>query len=146
MNMLHDDAFRASIDTRLNSLRQDSRAQWGKMSPDQMLWHVNQFLAGALGEGSMAPTKMPLPLPIMRFMLLYLPWPKSAPTNPSALARDHYDFEAERTRCRELISRFARKPLTEPWPVDPNWGAAGGAFASKLQARHLDHHLRQFGA
>jgi hypothetical protein len=44
-----------------------------------------------------------------------------------------------------LIARFTAKPLTDKWPADPTWGDSGGAFASKLQARHLDHHFRQFG-
>ncbi|MDH4043589.1 MAG: hypothetical protein OEY20_06565 [Gemmatimonadota bacterium] len=146
MPLLHDPAVRSAIETRLSTLRQDSPRQWGSMNPDQMLWHVNEFLAAALGEGSMPSQKTPLPLPLMRFMLLYLPWPKSAPTNTGAVAKGNHDFEAERARCRGLIAKFTSRPLNAAWPVDPTWGAAGGKFASRLQAKHLDHHLRQFGA
>lgn len=145
MPLLHDPAVRRSIETRLDRLRPDAARRWGTMSVDQMLWHVNQFLGAALGDGCMEVSKPPLPLPIMRFMLLHLPWPKSSPTNPSARSLSTYDFEAERARCRELIARFTSKPVNDTWPVDPTWGDAGGSFASKLQARHLDHHLRQFG-
>lgn len=116
------------------------------MTPDQMLWHVNEFLAAALGEGTMPRQKTPLPLPIMRFVLLYMPWPRSAPTNRGAVAQGPYDFEAERSRCLALIATFTSRPVTGPWPVDPTWGAVSGTFASRLQAKHLDHHLRQFGA
>jgi hypothetical protein len=45
-----------------------------------------------------------------RFMLLYLPWPKGAPTNRSAVAGESRDFDAERARCRELTGRFASRP------------------------------------
>lgn len=90
--------------------------------------------------------EMPMPLPIMRFFVLYMPWPKNAPTHPSALARVTHDLEAEKQRCLALLDRFVSKPLDEPWPEDPAWGKAGGRFASKLQARHFDHHLKQFDA
>ena len=48
--MLHESRFRASIETRLKALRPESPRQWGTMTVGQMLWHVNQFLAAALGE------------------------------------------------------------------------------------------------
>jgi hypothetical protein len=146
MPMLHDPAFRATIAARLEALRPDSSRQWGSMTVDQMLWHLNQFLASALGEGDLPVQKSPIPLPLMRFMVLYMPWPKSAPTNRGAVANTRYGFEAEQARCRALIDRFAKRPLDGPWPVDPSFGKVSGRFASKLQARHLDHHLRQFNA
>ena len=146
MPMLHDPAFRASIETRLNALRPDASRRWGTMTPDQMLWHVNQFLASALGEGSLPAQKTPLPRPLMRFLLLYMPWPKSAPTNLGAVPQGQHDFEAERARCKTLIERFASRPLDGAWPPDPTFGAVRGRFASKLQAKHLDHHFRQFSA
>lgn len=145
MRMLHDPAVRGAMEARLGSLRADSEPRWGAMSVDQMLWHVNQFLGAALGDGCLEPQKSPLPLPVMRFLVLHLPMPRSAPTNRSAVATMRYDFEAERARCRGLIARFVNKPLTDAWPADPTWGTAGGRFASRMQARHLDHHLRQFG-
>ena len=146
MPILHDPAFRSSIEKRLDALRPDSPRRWGTMTTDQMLWHVNQFLESALGEGSMPAQKSPLPLPLLRFMLLYMPWPKGAPTNRAAMAKGEHDFEVERERCRGLIDRFTSRALDGAWPVDPTFGAVSGTFASKLQAKHLDHHLRQFGA
>ena len=145
MRMLHDATVRSSLDTRLDRLRADAPPQWGRMSADQMLWHVNQFLGAALGDDCLKPQRMPLPLPLMRFLILRVPMPRSAPTNTSAVATDHHDFEAERARCHALIARFASKPLTDAWPVDPTWGACSGRFSSRILARHLDHHLRQFG-
>jgi hypothetical protein len=116
------------------------------MSVDQMLWHVNQFLGASLGECSLPEQKAPIPAPLLRFFLLYMPWPKSAPTNKGAVAREQYDFETERARCRGLIERFSKKPIDGDWPVDASFGKVTGSFASKLQAKHLDHHFRQFGA
>jgi hypothetical protein len=146
VRMLHDPAIRSALETRLNALTPDSPRRWGRMTSDQMLWHVNQFLTFSLGDGSPAPPKSTLFSPVMRFFLIYMPWPKGAPTNPKARATERYDFAVERARCLALIDRFVKKPLDEPWPVDPSFGKATGKFASGLQARHLDHHFRQFGA
>lgn len=146
MPMLHDPAVRRALEARLDALRPDSPRAWGSMTVDQMLWHVNQFLAASLGEGSLAAQKSRIPAPIMKFFLLYMPWPRSAPTNRSAVARSQYDLEAERARCKELIARFVARPVAGEWPVDPSFGPVSGKFASKLQAKHLDHHFRQFNA
>jgi hypothetical protein len=115
------------------------------MSVDQMLWHVNQALALSLGQLTSPPQKTPLPRPIMKFVVLNLPWPKGAPTMPVLEAKQHYDFEAERARCIELVKSFTNKGLNEAWPNDAIFGKVDGRFKSKLQAKHLDHHLKQFG-
>ena len=145
MPILHHPAVRSSIEARLKALRPDAPRKWGRMTPDQMLWHLNQFLSWSIGEGSQVfRQKSPIPAPIMRFILLNMPWPKSAPTNKNAVAKERYDFDAERERCLALIDRFVSRPIDGPWPVDPSFGDVTGDFASKLHAKHLDHHLRQF--
>lgn len=146
MRMLHDPDVRREMEARLATVRPDSPRKWGNMTPDQMVWHLSQFLEFALGEGAYPRGKMPMPLPVMRFFVLYMPWPKNAPTHPSALAQATYDLEAEKRRCLALLDRFVSRPLDGAWPEDPAWGRAGGRFASKLQARHFDHHLKQFDA
>lgn len=145
MPMLHDPQYRSNIEKRLAALRSDSKPRWGTMSVDQMLWHVNEALALSVGQTTAPPQKMPLPRPIMKFVVLNLPWPKGAPTAPQLEARQHYDFEAERTRCSHLLDTFTRKKLEEDWPLDAFFGKVNGRFKSKLQAKHMDHHLRQFG-
>ena len=146
MPMLHDPSVRSSLEARLDTIKPDSQRQWGSMSVDQMLWHVNQFLSASLGEGSLQAQKSPMPAALMRFFLLNMPWPKSAPTNKSAVAQGEYDFEAERSKCKDLIAKFVSRPVNGEWPVDPSFGTVTGKFASRLHAKHLDHHFRQFKA
>lgn len=64
---------------------------------------------------------------------------------PVLEARQQYDFEAERTRCLELVKTFTRKGLEEEWPLNPIFGEVTGKFTSQLQAKHLDHHLGSSG-
>jgi hypothetical protein len=37
------------------------------------------------------------------------------------------------------------KRLDEDWPENPIFGKVSGTDISRLQAKHLDHHLKQFG-
>jgi len=115
------------------------------MAPDQMLWHVNRALAVAMGDVQVDSQRPPLPRPVMKFLVLKMPWPKNAPTNPAFVAKDRYDFEAERGRCLTLIEKFSQKPLDGVWQEHPFFGRMTGSELSQLQARHLDHHLTQFG-
>jgi hypothetical protein len=145
MASLHDPAYRSAIESRIRALTPQATRQWGKMSPDQMLWHVNFGLTMALGEASIQPKKAPLPRAVLKFMVLNMPWPKGAPTAPEFIAGDRYDFEAERARCLTLLDRLANKPLDSLQNVHPMFGLMRGTDVSRLQAKHLHHHLRQFG-
>lgn len=44
MPLLHDAAHREALRGRVGSLRPGSQRRWGKMTVDQMLWHVNETL------------------------------------------------------------------------------------------------------
>jgi len=145
MSMLHDEVYRSQIISRIGQLRRDTPRRWGKMSADQMLWHVNGGLAMALGQMNIPPQKTPLPRPMMRLVALRLPWPKGLPTMPMFVASGSYDFDVERARCVQLIEQMTAKPLDEDWPRHPLLGQLSGRDASRLQAKHLDHHLKQFG-
>jgi hypothetical protein len=146
MPLLHDPACKAEITRRVAALRPDSRRRWGKMSVSQMLWHVNEAMETALGRRSLEPQRMPLPRPVMKFIVVNLPWPKGATTlKPWLATRDDYDFSEEHDRCLRLIRDLAERPLDGPWPESPSLGRMSGAEVSRLQAKHLNHHLTQFG-
>jgi hypothetical protein len=89
--------------------------------------------------------KKPLPAPLLKFVVLNLPWPKGAPTNPGFIAQTRYDFAAERARSLKLIDEIANRELNGAWPVNADFGRMSGKEWSRLQAKHLDHHLTQFG-
>jgi hypothetical protein len=146
--LLHDPAVRQSLRTRVQGLRPDAIRKWGKMTVDQMLWHVNQALGQAVGQVPADPVKAPLPKPILKFMVLNLPWVKGAPTAPEFVAdMQRCEFEAERDRCLKLIDAFAAKRIDEDgWPIASTLGSMSGRDWSRLEAKHLDHHLKQFSA
>ena len=95
MKNLHDAAVRADVVRRLQALRPDSERKWGKMSVDQMLWHVGDALALSLGDLTVDAGKPPIPRALLKFIVLNLPWSKNGPTHPAFVATRNYDFAAE---------------------------------------------------
>jgi hypothetical protein len=146
MATLHDPNVRASIRSRLEKLKPDAPRKWGKMTVDQMLWHCNQALEQSLGHLKTPPGPKPLPAALLKFVVLNLPWPKGAPTNPAFVAGPPCDFECERTRSLELVDELASRDIEGEWPRNIDFGTMRGRDWSRLMAKHLDHHLKQFSA
>jgi len=147
MPLLHDPSYKATVLRRVESLKPDSTRQWGKMSVSQMLWHVNEAMEGALGRVEVPPERViPLPLALTKFIVINMPWPKGARTLKRWMpGNDRYDFATERGRCVQLIQEIAAKPLEDAWPDSPSLGRMSGRDVSRLHAKHLNHHLTQFG-
>jgi len=147
MATLHDAKNREAIKARLRLVTADSLRKWGVMTVDQMMWHLAEGVRWYFREMDATGIKAPFPMPkpMMRFMVLNLPWPKGAPTMRPMLASGKYELEAERGRCLALMDEFAARPLDGEWLEHPLLGKMSGEQCSRLQAKHFDHHLRQFG-
>jgi hypothetical protein len=147
MSSIHDSDYCSALRSRVDKLTADSQRQWGEMTVDQMLWHINGGLSLGLGKLRAAKMKSPIPRPILVPFAMYLPIPKGkAPTVPEMKAQGKYDFNAERVRFHTLVEEFSLKPLHFNWLEHPVFGRLTGPQWSRIQARHVDHHLRQFGA
>jgi hypothetical protein len=145
MAILHDPATLTSIRSRVERLTPDAQRLWGKMTVDQMLWHVNQALEQPLGRVRFKRSIKFVPLAVVKFLVLNVKWPKGARTQPEIFVGDaRHSFEKEHQRCLALIDEFTARPLDGPWPVSDTLGKMSGHDWSKLEAKHLDHHLRQF--
>lgn len=145
MALLHNAGVRNTLKKRVQELRPESQRKWGRMTVDQMLWHVNLPLKESLGEYSTPANKAPIPRKLLRWLVLNVPWPRGARTRPDMVAAAHHDFELEKLRCLEMIDRFAGRDMNAAWPNSANFGEMRGKDWSRLHAKHLDHHLRQFG-
>ena len=148
MTELHDPNVREAIQSRVRGLQPDARRKWGTMTVDQMLWHLGTALELCLGRLDAGGETAPLPMPkaMLRFVVLNMPWPKGVPTLRSIKATKSYDFQAEQARCLKLIDEFTAKPIRDRWPEHPVLGTLTGSQYSRLQAKHILHHLEQFGA
>jgi hypothetical protein len=145
MTNLHGPGVRETVKRRILALRPDSQRKWGRMTVDQMLWHVNVSLAESVGEYSPAPMRVPMPRKLLRWLLLNVPWPKGSRTRPDMVAAERHDFETERARCLRLVDRVCDRDLAAKWPNSASLGEMTGKHWSRLEAKHLEHHLTQFG-
>jgi hypothetical protein len=144
---IHDAPARDALIARVDRLRADSQRQWGKMRVDQMLHHLNAALEMTLGRLTAERKPVGIPRPLLKLLVFNLPWPKGkAPTAPELIAADTYDFENERARLKQLIQEVGAKPIGGQWVDHPAFGPLSGRECSLLQHKHIDHHLRQFGA
>jgi hypothetical protein len=145
MPVIHDPAVRTAIEARVRQLTPDTRGRWGKMSVDQMLWHVNTAMAVSIGVEQVQQDRAPIPRSWIKFLALRMPWTRNAPTNPGFVAKTEHDFETERARCLKLIGQIVERPIGGVWDDHPMFGKMTGRDVSELTAKHLNHHLHQFG-
>ena len=144
--LLHDPDVYASIRSRIESLRVDTPRLWGKMSIDQMLWHVNVSMREAVGEYKPQLKPLLVPKAVLRWAVLNVPWGRGARTRPDMYAVSTHDFAVQKAECLALIDRIYQHSLTADWPASASMGHMTGKHWSLLTGKHLDHHLRQFGS
>lgn len=114
------------------------------------LAHMRRQIELALGELELPTPKLGalalLRLPVLRELVIFgVPFPKGAKTAPGLLQADADDIDEERRQLEAVIERAAQRGTDGPWTPHPLFGALGGRAWGTLMARHLDHHLRQFG-
>ncbi|MCW3102033.1 MAG: hypothetical protein JWO09_473 [Bacteroidetes bacterium] len=135
---------------RINSLSASSQAQWGKMNVSQMLAHCQAPLAVAFGEHKLKRGLISILFGKMiknKLMKDEKPFDRNLPTDKSFIVVDQRELDKERDILIGLIKRF-RETGESGLTKDPHpfFGKLTGHEWDVLQWKHLDHHLRQFGA
>ncbi|HTW80470.1 MAG TPA: DUF1569 domain-containing protein [Terracidiphilus sp.] len=150
MKTMFDAACVDEIQQRFAGLRRDQARQWGKMSAAQMLAHCSKGLEMAAGE--IRPPRALIGRIIGGLIKRAAlgddkPIHRNSPTSSELVVEGDHDFAVEKARLSGLIDRFAVAgpagctchPHAFFGPLAPDdWGI--------LMYKHLDHHLRQFGA
>jgi hypothetical protein len=138
------------VKQRIARLTPESRREWGSMSVAQMMAHCSIAFETASGEAR--PPRVLIGR-ILGAMIKPLalrnddPMRRNSPTAPIFIMKDEPDFEAARMRLLERIDQFAADgaagctshPHTFFGLLRPDEWAI-------LMYKHVDHHLRQFGA
>jgi len=147
---LFDPAQRTRILERLASLGPDSRRQWGKMDAAQMLSHCALGTEASTGDAVLHTNFMAKLIgPLFKgWMLGPKPFSKNSPTHPLLVLHEKpCDFAREKARLVAVVRKFHDAGPTSA-------AKYRHAFVQKLTGdewgvlhwKHLDHHLRQFGA
>lgn len=149
MKNLYEAASVAEIKARVGRLGPGSQRHWGKMDAAQALAHCSIGLETATGDKKVPRMFIGRILgPMVKSKALSEePFGKDSPTAKVLIVADQRDLSAEQARLCELVDRFAGAGpagcTTHPHTF---FGALTPEEWSRLMYKHLDHHLRQFGA
>lgn len=136
------------IINRIQKLRTDSKAEWGKMDVNKMLRHCQAPLMVALGELKLKQGLIGLLFGKMAKKSLLKPEPfkRDLPTASEFKVGDiTLEFENEKLNLISFVKRFGEAGPQKDRGKHPFFGAMNENEWDQLQWKHLDHHLRQFG-
>ena len=149
MQSLFESSERDAITRRLAALQPSSPRQWGKMNPAQMLAHCTAALEVPCRDTVKKQALIGRVLaPFVRSSVLGdKPLGRNAPTDPDFKIAGDREFGVEKRRLDALIGRFfSGGPSAADGVVHSFFGRLSGEQWGRLMYKHLDHHLRQFGA
>jgi hypothetical protein len=134
---------------RLETLRPGATRHWGTMDAAQMLAHLSIAMECATGERASTQSLLgKIVTPFIRGLVFgEKPFARNGPTDPTYLVADPRDFETEKARLVRLVERFGQRgPLGAAGQIHPFFGTLSAEQWGRLTWKHVDHHLRQFGA
>ena len=135
---------------RINNLTPETQRKWGKMSVNQVLAHLNVAY-----DLTFTPKKFPKPNFIAKFLLskfvkpkitTEIPYKPSLPTSPAFIIADERNFEEEKAKLIGNIQRvqqLGREAFEGKENI--NFGKMTAQGWNNMFAKHLNHHLEQFG-
>ncbi len=146
MKTLFDDAARAAIQSRLLRLTPDSTARWGKFTAPKMLAHLIDSFEVAFAERSVDVKQSFLNTALGRWLFVDapMPVPKNLPTAPEFLVTQPGEFERDKARVLTYLERYGRGE-NQKFGQSPAFGTLTPQQWAKLNYKHLNHHLTQFG-
>jgi hypothetical protein len=136
------------IQRRMERLRPDAPAVWGRMTAPQMVCHLIDGFRIPLGEEPVTVRWTPLRIYPLRWFLVYvLPWPKGKlPTTLEFQRTQPTTWEADQAAWRAALERFVERGRKGgPFGPHPGFGSLSTREWGRLVCLHNDHHLRQFG-
>lgn len=135
---------------RINNLIEDTHGMWGRMTVDQMLAHCNITY-----EMVYEPEKHKKPGAIAKFILKHFvkpkvvsekAYPRDSPTAPQFVISNRRNFHDEKKRLIGFIQK------TQQLGSEAFEGKESFSFGklksqewNNMFAKHLNHHLSQFG-
>ncbi len=135
---------------RINNLTPETQRKWGKMTVDQVLAHMNVPYSFIF-----EPEKQKKPGMIAKFLLKNfvkpkvvndIPYKQNIPTSPVFIISDVRNFEEEK---KKLIGNIQRVQQLGREAFEGKENSSFGILTAQewnnMLAKHLNHHLQQFG-
>jgi Protein of unknown function (DUF1569) len=148
MGSILNESDRSTICSRVRSLSPSSTRRWGRMDVTGMLQHLRLSAQMTVGELEVAPKNKRVfqVFPLKHLILYVLPFPKGAPTAPELHPVAAASLEEERAAVLALLDRIGTGPREGAGPAHPLFGSLSWREWGAVTYKHVDHHLKQFGA
>lgn len=135
--------------SRIDKLQPASPRQWGKMDAAQMMAHCSAALDMALGQLNLPRVLIGRVLgPFVKPLFINeKPFSRNSPTAKELVFADPRDFAREQEQLKLKVRQFHQGGETQcTRHPHPFFGPLSPQDWSRGMYKHLDHHLRQFGA
>lgn len=135
-----------TILNRIENLDKNTRAVWGKMSVSQMMYHCQGPLNIMLQKKDygLKPNWL-IKIFVKKSLYSDQPYRKNLPTIPAFKIVEDKNFKTEKKTLVDLIYELHQQKDKETWQAHPVFGKFTNEQWAKMQYKHLDHHLKQFG-
>lgn len=134
---------------RIGTLQPTSSRRWGKMDVAQMMAHCSitmDIASGRLNLPRIFIGRLIGPL-LKSIYSNEKPLPKNGPTGKELIVDDRRDFAREQEQLRVKVRQFQEGGVARcTRHPHPFFGSLTPQAWSRGMYKHLDHHLRQFGA
>ena len=151
MKHLFDATCADEIKQRILRIDPASEPRWGSMKLAQTLAHCSSGIHMATGE--ISPERAAFPAKLLGLVIKPLvfgndkPFRRNSPSSPELFTADPRDFEQERDQLLATIDNFVSNgPAGCSREPHPFFGRLTPQQWAILMYKHVDHHLRQFGA
>jgi hypothetical protein len=147
MKTIFDKATRDELIRRINTVSENSTAQWGKMNIYQMLRHCTLFEEMALGKTKYKRVFVGLlfgKIALKKVLKDDAPLTRNTPTLAEWKIKGDGDVSAEKAKWISLLGEYDH--FTDPGLVHPFFGKITKEQIGYLAYKHADHHLRQFNS
>lgn len=113
-----------------------------------MLTHLSDQLRYTLGEYPVTLRRGVLRWPLIKQAVMYwVPWPKArVKGSPEMFLTTPTTWNADVATFASLIDQLIARTAATGWPEHPAFGTMNRASWGRFCYRHIDYHLRQFGA
>lgn len=148
MKTIFDKAIRNELITRINTLNENSTAQWGKMNVYQMLKHCTlweEMISGKIKCKRVFLGRLIGRMALKSSLKYETPMMRNAISSPELVVKEsNGNIESEKIKWIALIEENAH--FSNPGFVHLFFGKMTKEQVGYHAYKHTDHHLRQFNS
>jgi len=148
MKNIFNEADRNEILQRVEKLTPQSQPMWGKMNVAQMLAHCSNAAKMPTADIKTERVSFPINLLGMFFkskILGDMPFRRNSPTAPEIKVVNERDFQAEKSNFITALKKLGQGEQAVKSDMHPFFGKMTPKEWGRINYKHADHHLSQFG-